>query len=303
MRRWKKLLVDTAASWNEHNAATQSAALAFYTIFSLAPVLIVVIALVGAVFGRDAVRGQINSEFQSWMGKDAAAFVLVVLKSANKPDSSKLVRIIGIATLLFGATGVFVQLQESLNIIWGVKPRPGAAFTRLFRKRMLSFAIILGMGFLLVVSLVLSAGLHALGSFLEARLAIPVALLHFADILISFGLVTLLFALIYRLLPDVELHWHDVVQGAVVTSLLFAIGKALIGLYLGRTGIASAYGAAGSLVMLLSWVYYSALIFLFGAEFTRIRSYGRDTLPQPEPGAARREEPAPLDKQTQRRSE
>jgi membrane protein len=302
VQRWRKLIVDTVTCWNAHNASTQSAALAFFTIFSLAPVLIVVIALAGAIFGQDAVRGQLFQEFQSWMGKDAAAFVQGMLKSAAKPAASRLAATIGIITLLFGATGVFVQLQESLNIIWGVQARPGAVLTRLLRKRMLSFALVMSLGFLLMVSLVLSAALTALGSYLEARLNIPMAALHIANILVSFSLITVLFALIYRFLPDVKLHWRDVGLGAVVTALLFEIGKAAIGFYLGRTGIASTYGAAGSLVMVLSWVYYSALIFLFGAEFTRIYSHGTRSLPRPEAGAARREEPAPLDKQSVRRS-
>jgi membrane protein len=288
LARWRKLITDTITSWNDHDASTQSAALAFYTMFSLAPLLVVVIALFGLAFGAEAVRGEILTEFQDWMGKDAASLVQGILRTAAEPKTNRLAGLLGIAILIFGASGVFVQLQQSLNRVWGVVPRPGAAIKTLLRKRMLSFAVVLGIGFLLVVSLILSTGLTALGDYLERRYQLPVALLHVLNILTSFVLVTLLFALIYRLLPDVKLTWRDVFLGAVVTSFLFGVGKTLIGFYLGRTGAASAYGAAGSLVMLLSWVYYSALVFLLGAEFTRV--YTNESLgdrPAPEQGAAR----------------
>lgn len=288
MASWRKLIQDTVVSWNDHDATTQSAALAFYTMFSLAPLMIVVIALAGMAFGRDEVRGQILREFQGWMGPDAATFLQGLLRTAAKSPTNKLASILGILTLVFGASGVFVQLQQSLNRIWGVVPRPGAAFTSLLRKRILSFAVVLGIGFLLVVSLILSTALTAAGDFLERHYQLPVNLLHVGNILVSFILITLLFALIFRLLPDVRLGWGDVFLGAVVTSLLFGIGKSLIGFYLGRTGAASAYGAAGSLVMILSWVYYSALVFLLGAEFTRVySSRALGVHPRAEAGAAR----------------
>jgi membrane protein len=287
LARWRKLIQDTLVSWNDHDATTQSAALAFYTMFSLAPLLLVVIALAGMAFGRNAVRGEILAQFKDWMGPDAASFVQGIVRTAAEHQTSRLARVLGIGTLIFGASGVFVQLQQSLNRIWGVAPRPGAALTSLLRKRILSFAVVLGIGFLLLVSLVLSAALTAMGDYLERRFLLPVALLHAGNIVLSFLLVSLLFALIYRLLPDVRLTWRDVFLGAVVTSLLFGVGKSLIGFYLGRTGAASAYGAAGSLVMILSWVYYSALVFLLGAEFTCV--YTRELqgeAPVAEPGAA-----------------
>jgi membrane protein len=280
-------LAETFRNWNLHGASTQSAALAFYTIFSLAPVLVVVIAVAGALFGADAVRGQIYREFQALMGPDTARFVQGVLQSAARRGSG-LAAVLGTATLLLGASAVFVQLQESLNIVWAVAPRPGAAFTTLLRKRLLSFALVLGLGFLLVVSLVLSAALTAFGSFVERRLALPVNLLTVGSGLLSFLLVMLLFAMIYRVLPDVELSWREVWTGGAVTALLVVVGKALIGLYLGHTSIASTYGAAGSLVVILLWVYYSSLVFLFGAEFTRVHSRRFRSRPaRPEPGAVR----------------
>jgi len=246
-----------------------------------------VIAVAGALFGADAVRGQIYREFQGVMGRDTAAFIQGVLQSAVRHGSG-LAAVLGTATLLLGASAVFVQLQESLNIIWAVAPKPGAALTTLLRKRLLSFALVLGLGFLLVVSLVLSAALTAFGGFLEAHLNLPVNLLTITNGLLSFLVVMLLFAMIYRLLPDVQLSWREVWTGGAVTALLFAVGKALIGLYLGHTTTASTYGAAGSLVVILLWVYYSSLVFLFGAELTRVHSRRHRAAPaKPEPGAAR----------------
>lgn len=286
--RWTKMLSEVVTNWNEHGASAQSAALAFYTIFSLAPILVVVIALAGAIFGEEAVRGQIHTEFQGLMGPEAALLVQEVLKSAAQPTTGWIATLLGIGTLLFGATAVFAQLQDSLNRVWGVAPKPGAIFTTLLRKRLLSFAVLLGVGFLLMVSLVMSAALSALSSRLEALLPVDVGLLQAFNFLLSFVLITLLFALIYRLLPDVRLDGRDVLLGAVATSLLFVLGKTLIGYYLGRTSMASAYGAAGSLVVVLLWVYYSSLIFFFGAELTWVysREQRRHHAP-PEEGAMR----------------
>ena len=284
---WPAVLAETLRNWNLHGASTQSAALAFYTIFSLAPVLVVVIAVAGALFGADAVRGQIYREFQGMMGRETAAFIQGVLQSAVRQGSG-LAAVLGTGTLLLGASAVFVQLQESLNIVWAVAPKPGAALTTLLRKRLLSFALVLGLGFLLVVSLVLSAALTAFGSFLETHLDLPVGVLAVANGVISFVVVTLLFAMIYRLLPDVRLTWREVWTGGAVTALLIAGGKAAIALYLGNTNIASTYGAAGSLVVILLWVYYSSLVFLLGAELTRVQSRRHRSRPaKPEPGAVR----------------
>jgi len=301
VRRLRETVKELFTSWSDHNASTQAAALAFYTLFSLAPVLVVVVAVAGAIFGADAVRGQIYYEFRQVVGEQTAGFVQQLLQSAAQPKAGTVAAILGTATLVFGASGVFVQLQDALNTIWGVCPKPGAVFTTLLRKRLLSFATILGIGFLLMVSLVLSAGLTAFGNFLEAHLKTPLWLLDTGNFFLSFLLITLLFALIYKLLPDVRLTLRDVGSGAVVTSLLFTVGKAGIGFYIGHTSTASAYGAAGSAVILLLWVYYSTLIFLVGAEFTRIysrrhREIEGKSQARPEEGAVRVEnaaQPAP----------
>ena len=285
---WRKTLRDLITNWGLHRCSAQSAALAFYTIFSLAPVLVIAITLAGVAFGEEAVRGQIFQEFEGLMGKDAALLVQEVLKSANRPASGKLPAIIGVVTLLLGATAIFGQLQDALNNVWAVAPKPGAAITTLLLKRLHSFALVIGIGFLLLVSLLLSAALSGFSRYLERVLDLPVDFLQVANFALSFVLITLLFAMTYRILPDVKIAWRDVWLGSLLTSLLFVIGKTLIGLYLGRTGVASAYGAAGSLVVILLWVYYSSLIFFFGAEFTRVHSRQfRTTRVQPEEGAVR----------------
>jgi membrane protein len=221
------------------------------------------------------------------MGPEAARLVQEVIRSAAQPKTGRFAAVLGVFTLLFGATGVFVQLQEALNRVWDVAPRPGAVFTTLLRKRLLSFSLVLGIGFLLMVSLVLSAALTALSRPLE-KIAAPSGVLEVTNFVASFVAVTLLFGLIYRLLPDVHLSWRDVGTGALLTALLLVAGKTLIGFYLGRTGTASAYGAAGSLVVVLLWIYFSSLVFFFGAELTRIVSRRhRKGRAQPEPGAMR----------------
>lgn len=285
--RWWKTLREIVSNWGVHRCSAQAAALAFYTIFSLAPILVVVIALAGAVFGEEAVRGQIVNEFQGLMGGDAALLVQEVLKSAARPSTGSLPAIIGVVTLLLGATAVFGQLQDALNTVWAVAPKPGAALTTLLIKRLHSFALVVGIGFLLLVSLVLSAALSWFSRYLERAFAFPVDLLQIANFIVSFVVITLLFGMMYRILPDVRLSWRDVGLGSVLTALLFVAGKTLISFYLGRTGVASAYGAASSLVVVLLWVYYSSLIFFFGAELTRVHSRQFRPLRQPEEGAVR----------------
>jgi membrane protein len=285
---WQKTLKEVVSNWSLHRASAESAALAFYTLFSLAPVLVVAISLAGLFYGQDAVRGRIVGEFQGLMGRDAALLVQDVLRSAVRHGNGRVTALISTVALLLGATAIFSQLQDSLNIVWAVAPKPGASFTVLLRKRLHSFALVVGVGFLAVVSLLLSAVLSAASSYFERYFALPSLLLEAINFVLAFVIVTLLFAMIYRVLPDVKIGWKDVWLGSLVTALLFIVGKTLIGIYLGRTNLASSYGAAGSLVVILLWAYYSSLIFFFGAEFTRIHSRQfRDGKAKPETGAVR----------------
>lgn len=280
---------DTVSNWFKHRSAVESAALAFYTMFSLAPMLLVVISVAGAIWGEEAVRGQIVREFEGLMGRDAAHTVQEVLRSTVRRPTSPLTAAIGIVTLLSGATAFFVQLQDSLNHAWEVAPKPGHLVQSFLWKRIISFGMVVGMGFLLLVSLAVSAALSSLEAYVESHLASsPISIVQVINQVLSFAVVAVLFTLIYRVLPDAKIAWRDVALGAVVTALMFTIGKYLIGLYLGRTQIASAYGAAGSVVVILVWVYYSTLVLLLGAELTRVYSRRfRPTRVQPEPGAMR----------------
>lgn len=269
---WRKVFSETISAWDEHDAFTQSAALAFYTLFSLAPVLFVVVSLSGAVFGAEKVRGEIVGQFQELMGREAGIAVQGVLERAQKSVRGGVGGVLGIAALLFGTTAVFMQLQTALNVVWEVKPRRGQVLKTLLTKRLLSFAVVLAVGFLLLVSLALSAALAAFGAYARGRLSAPPALFEALNAVFSFVVFTALFAMIFRILPDVDIPWRDVLLGAVVTSALFSAGKWLIGLYIGHTSIASSYGAAGSIIVIVLWVYYTALIALLGAEFSRIHS-------------------------------
>lgn len=264
------LLKEACCAWAADNAPSLGAALAFYAIFSFAPVLIVATAVAGAVFGREAAEGEVLRQIQAWVGPTGATAIQTVIQSANRPALGTIASALGITTLLLGASGAFVELQDALNKIWRVERRPESILVYTMRKRFLSFGLVLGTGFLLAVSLALSTALAGAGRFMEHLLPAPAPLFESVNALLSFAAITLLFAMIFRVLPDTEIAWSDVWIGAAVTSLLFTIGKMLIGLYLGRSTIASAYGAAASLVVFLVWVYYSAQIFLLGAEFTQI---------------------------------
>jgi membrane protein len=262
------LLKETGNSWDEDKVMRMSAALAYYTVLSAAPLLVIAIGIAGLVFGKNAAEGQLVEQFRDLVGEDGAQAIQTMIAHASGPGTSTVAMIVGIVLLLFGASGVFVELQDSLNTIWEVVPRPGRPFLTILRERFISFAMVLVTGFLLLVSLSLSAALAAMTAWLGlAGIGMVGQVLTFA---ISFVVITLLFALIYKILPDVDLAWRDVWFGAIVTSLLFSIGKLLIGLYLGRAGVGSAYGAAGSLVVFVVWVYYSAQIVLLGAEFTKV---------------------------------
>ena len=267
-----RLLKHAAMSWSEDYAPSMGAALSYYTLFSIAPLLMVVIAVAGLAFGDQAARGEISSQLEQLMGGQGARAVEDLLQAADKPREGAIATAIGVAMLLLGATTVFGELQNSLDRIWRAPARASSrGWLSLLRTRLLSFGMVLGVAFLLMVSLVLSAALSALGGLWAFPGWEPLA--HALDAALSFGLTTLLFALIYKLIPRVHVAWRDVWIGAGVTAALFAVGKLLIGLYIGKSALASSFGAAGSLVVMMVWVYYSAQIFLLGAEFTWVYAH------------------------------
>ncbi|MBN3898828.1 MAG: YihY/virulence factor BrkB family protein [Nostoc sp. NOS(2021)] len=276
-----KLLQETFKEWSEDKASRLAAALAYYTIFSIAPLLIIVIAIAGAVFGEEAARGQIVGQIQGLVGPDGAQFIQTAIQNANKPKTGAIASIISVVVLLLGATGLFTELQDSLNTIWEVKPKPGRGVSNMIRLRFLSFAMVIGIGFLLLVSLVISTGLAALVTYFSNLLPGVDFLWQILNFILSFAITTFLFGLIFKVLPDVKIAWSDVLIGAILTSFLFSIGRFLLGQYLGNGSFGSAYGAAGSLVVILAWVNYAAQILFFGAEFTQVyaRRYGSGITP------------------------
>ena len=245
------------------------ASLSYYTLFAIAPVLLVVIAIAGFVFGPDAVRGRLVGEIDGLIGTAGAEAVQTLLQGASEPKASRLATVIGGITFLITASGAFLELQHALNTIWRVKPSAGARIREFLLERARSFGIVLALGFLLVVSLAASAALSAVSGWVEGRWPLHPAVWQGINMVLAVALVTVIFALVYRFLPDVELRWGDVWMGAFVTALLFNVGKYLIGLYLGTSAFASSYGAIGSVLVLLLWVYYTSQVVLLGAEFTR----------------------------------
>lgn len=280
---------DTFSNWSDHGATTHAAALAYYFMFSLAPVLILVIAVTGWAFGDDAVRGRLYIELDRYIGAEGADVVQKLVAASAKPRTGFIAALIGLGTLFVTATGALMQLQETLNTVWEVKPKPGFFLKRLLVKRLLCFGLIFVVGGLLLTSIAASIALAAVQHFLEARLEIGLStLLGWADILLSWLLVTLLIAIVYRVLPDVELSFRDVAWGSAFTAVLLVVGKYAIGFYLAKTGVTSTFGAAGSLALVLTWIYYSSLVFLLGAELTRVHSRRyRDGQAQASPGAER----------------
>jgi len=264
-----KMLKDTVLSFIHDEALSRGAAIAFYTVTSIAPILLIVIAVAGLVFGRDAAQNAISAQFSGLMGRQTAEVVQSAVASAAGRSSSIIATIIGIVTLIATASGVFGEMQAALNSIWKTKPQ-ATTVSRLIRARVISLGLVAALGFLLIVSLVISAGLTAFGNYLDAVLPMGRLFLPALNFVVSLVLFGVLFAAIYKVLPDRSLQWNDVVIGALTTSLLFNIGKSLIGWYIGSSAIASSYGAAGGLIVLLLWVYYSVQIFLLGAEFTKI---------------------------------
>ena len=277
------VLKESFKEWKEDDALQLGAALAYYTIFSLAPLLLIVIAVAGLVWGREAAEGQIYRQFDNLVGPQGAAALQTMVGNAAKQGdkSGVLAALLAGVTALFGATGVFAQLQSSLNKIWNVEPKPDRGIMGFIMTRVISFGMILGIGFLLLVSLVVSAGLAAVNSYMSGLIPGSEAVFQVIHFVIAFAVVTLLFAMMYRFLPDVKIAWRDVWIGAGITALLFTIGKFLIGLYLGHSSAASVFGAAGSLVVVLLWIYYSTQILFFGAELTQVyaRRYGSNIVP------------------------
>lgn len=267
---WLKLVKAAASAWVADYAPSMGAALSYYSVFSMAPLLLVVISIAGLVFGEDAVRGEVFGQLQSLLGADAAQAVQAILASvSDKPAQGVLSTVIGLAVLLIGATSVFGELQDALDRIWRapVRDRAGGLWG-LVRARLLSFGMVLGIAFLLMVSLVMGAAVSALDKWWSGAFAGWELLAQGLNVSIGFVLTTGVFAMIYKIMPRVQVQWRDVWVGAVVTALLFTVGRLIIGTYIGKSGVASTFGAAGSLIVVFVWVYYSAQIFLIGAEFT-----------------------------------
>lgn len=280
------LLRATYDEWSSDKAPRMGAALAYYTIFSLAPLLVVAISVAGLVFGKQAAEGAVVDQVQGMIGRDSALVIQDMIASAHRPAASSIASIVGIVILLFGASGAFGELQDSLNTIWEVKPDPKGAVWEFVKQRFLSFTMVLGIGFLLLVSLLISAAIAAVEKFWENLLPIPAVALHAMEFLISLAIITLLFGMIFKILPRAQIAWGDVWRGALMTAVLFTIGKFLIGLYLGKSVSISAYGAAGALIVVVAWVYYSAQILYFGAEFTKVYASARGSRTEPKEGAS-----------------
>jgi membrane protein len=265
------ILKETASEWMEDQAQSLGAALAYYTVFSLAPLLLIAIAIAGFFFGREAAQGQIFDQLRGLLGEASGKAMQDMVQNANtKPATGVMAALIGAVTLLFGASGVFGQLQTSLNAIWGVQPKPGRGVLGIIQDRILSFGFILVVGFLLLVSLLFTATIALVGEWFGGMVPGMEALIQILNSVLSLALITLLFATIFKFLPDAKIAWRDVWIGAFITAVLFTVGKFALGLYLGKSGVASSYGAAGSLIVLLLWVYYSSQILFFGAEFTQV---------------------------------
>jgi len=261
------------AGWVEHNDSNMGAALAFYTMFAIAPILLIATAVTGYVFGLQIAENQVLEQLSALIGDTGAKAIRDLLLSAHYSDKKGFAAAVGIITLLIGATSVFGELQYTLDRIWNTPPEKAVVWWQFVRKRVLSIGLVLGVGFLLLVSLVASAALTAVENFFDTFMTQWAVILPIIDLTLSFTMTTLLFAMIYKYIPRERLAWSDVWIGAAVTALLFTIGKFLIGIYLGKSSFNSAYGATGSLVVLLLWIYYSAQIFLLGAEFTRVVTY------------------------------
>jgi membrane protein len=282
LRHLFPLLKEAGSDWIDDGAMRLSSSLAYYAIFSLAPLLVIVVSIAGLVFGEEAAKGELAQQIATLAGSGTGdAIQTAVHSSASHPTSGVLATVIGSAVMLFGASTVFAELKEALNIIWGVIVRPGRPFLTMVRDRFFSFSIVLAIGFLLLISLVISILLATLSIYMSGRLQLPPAVWQAWDFFISFIVVTCLFAMIFKLLPNVVIGWRDVWLGSVATAFLFTVGKFVIGYYLAASSIASSFGAAGSVVIVLVWIYYSACILFFGAEITKVyaRKFGSGVVP------------------------
>jgi membrane protein len=267
-----RIFREAGAQWSSHNAPRLGAALAYYTVLSLAPTLLVVVAICGSVFGEDVVRGHLYRDFRGMIGDQGASVVQTLLRAAHRPGNGLAASLIGFVVLFTGASAVFIELRETLNYIWGVPAVGNSGLWNLLRCRFFSFAMVLGAGLVLMIGLAASALIQAAGAYIAPWIAVPEPVLELIDLLVLFLASAFLFALIYKLIPEIRVGWRDVAIGSAITAGLFAVGKFLIGFYLRTAAVGSAYGAAGSLVVVLVWVYYSSQVFLYGAEVTRAYS-------------------------------
>ena len=279
-----QVLKTAGSDWVEDKASQLGAALAFYSILSLAPLLLIAVAIAATVFGESTAKSELMEQLTGMIGEQGAGAISTMLDHAQKPGSGIVATVFGLTTLIFGASGVFAQLQTAMNTIWEVPAKKNAGIWDTVRSRFLSFAMVLGTGFLLLVSLILSAVISGIGSYIGDQWPAFEPISQLSNAVVSFLVVTLLFAMIFKLLPDTDIAWRDVWVGALLTAILFTIGKFIIGLYLGKAAVGSAYGAAGSLVVLLIWIYYSAQILFFGAELTQVyaRRYGSQSKTSPQ---------------------
>lgn len=290
LQRYWQDVKQTTNSWLSHEGPRLAASLSLYSLLSLAPLVILSIGLTSLAFGRTTAERAVIEEVRGLMGPDGARTVQTVIEYGKAPHAGGLASTIGMIILLFGASSVFGELQSALNKIWDSEAASSMSVLAVLKARLVSFALVLAFGFLLLISLVFSAALAAFGRFFSSHLALPRELLTAINALVSFAGIFALIALILRYVPDVDLRWRDVWQGAFTTAVLFTAGKALLGLYLGTAAVGSAYGAAGSLIVVILWVYYSAMIFYFGAEFTRVRTRGSDKVTRQSSGKSVRQE-------------
>lgn len=263
---------ETVSDWSDDNASRMAASLAYYALLSLAPLLVISIAVIGFFVGPEAARGQVAGELASVVGNQAADGIQAIAANAKSPAAGVVSTVVGVVTLFFGASGVFGELQSSLNAVWDVKPKPGRGLWGEVKARFLSFTMVLGVAFMLLISLLLSAMLSAVGTRFSGLLPGGEVLWQIVNFAFSLLVISGVFSLIFKYVPDVRVRWRDVWLGALVTALLFTLGKLLLGLYLGKAAVGSAYGAAGSIIALVVWVYYATQIFLLGAEFTQVQA-------------------------------